>query len=131
MKLLITIDTECDNAWLKGSGVTTENVKFLPRFQQLCDRFCYKPTYLVSYEMANDGFFREFASDALRSGTCEIGSHPHPWNSPPNYKLTSNDTKIHPFLIEYPPGGSSTVNRGPRTTAQAGVSMPARDAHVA
>jgi hypothetical protein len=102
MKLLITIDTECDNAWGKSTVITTENAKYLLRFQQLCEKFDYKPTYLVSYEMAQDSFFQTFALDVLRRKACEVGSHPHPWNSPPDYKLTVNDMMIHPFLIEYP-----------------------------
>ncbi len=102
MHLLITIDTECDNAWAKSEHLATENARFLPRFQRLCEKFGYKPSYLVSYEMAEDGFFRDFALDTVRRDACEIGSHPHPWNSPPDYELTDNDMKIQPFLIEYP-----------------------------
>lgn len=102
MKLLITIDTECDSAWARSNKVPTQNVMYLPRFQQLAEKFGFKPTYLVAYEMALDRFFIDFAKDALKRGTCEIGTHPHPWNTPPAYKLTSNDNKFHPLLIEYP-----------------------------
>jgi len=102
MKLLITIDTECDNAWARSKSVTTKNARYLPRFQELCESFGCKPTYLVAYEMAVDDFFREFATDILRRGTGEIGAHLHPWNSPPSYDLTSDDMKYHPYLIEYP-----------------------------
>jgi hypothetical protein len=52
--------------------------------------------------MGQDGFFGDFAKDALSRQGCEIGSHPHPWSSPPDYKLTSDDIKFHPYLIEYP-----------------------------
>ena len=83
MKLLITIDTECDNGWARTGKVTTENARHLPRFQQFCAKFAFKPTYLVAYEMALDRFFIDFAKDALKRSTCEIGSHPHPWNTPP------------------------------------------------
>jgi hypothetical protein len=103
MYLLITIDTEGDNAWAKtGHENLTKNAGFLPRFQQLCETFGYKPTYLTSYEMAKDKFFMEFASDGLKRKVCEVGLHPHPWNSPPYYQLTSDDMKLHPYLIEYP-----------------------------
>ena len=102
MKILITIDTECDNAWARSRNVTTNNAKYLPRFQELCELFGFKPTYLVTYEMAVDDFFVEFATDILRRGTGEIGAHPHPWNSPPEHALTSDDMKYHPYLTEYP-----------------------------
>lgn len=103
MYLIITIDTEGDNAWdRKGYENSTKNARFLPRFQELCDSFGYKPTYLTSYEMAKDEFFIEFAADTLKRGACEVGLHPHPWNSPPEYKLTCDDMALHPYLIEYP-----------------------------
>ena len=37
---IITIDTEGDNLWAyhKGDPIKTENVKFIPRFQDLCNR---------------------------------------------------------------------------------------------
>lgn len=102
MKLLITIDTECDNAWSKPHDVTTENAKYLPRFQSLCETYGFKPTYLVAYEMAKDEFFVEFAIDVLKKHTGEIGSHLHAWYSPPEYNLTSDDMQFHPYLLEYP-----------------------------
>ena len=36
---IITIDTEGDDQWnwKYGSKITTENVKYLPRFQKLCN----------------------------------------------------------------------------------------------
>jgi hypothetical protein len=103
MYLLITIDTEGDNAWAgKGYENRTENARFLPRFHRLCNRYGFKPTYLTTYEMANDGYFVEFAGDALGRGECEIGAHPHAWNQPPHHPLTSDDTRARPYLIEYP-----------------------------
>ncbi len=46
--------------------------------------------------------FRAFARDALQRGTAEIGMHLHAWHSPPDYKLTPDDYRYTPFLIEYP-----------------------------
>lgn len=34
---LITIDTEGDNLWQNHDRITTENTRFLPRFQALCE----------------------------------------------------------------------------------------------
>jgi hypothetical protein len=100
---LITIDTEGDNLWSRHEGPpTTKNARYLPRFQALCDRYGLKPTYLVNYEMSQDGFMVEFGRDVIRRGVGEIGSHPHPWDSPPKHPLTENDQKYHPFMIEYP-----------------------------
>ena len=80
---LITIDTEGDNIWSSPTEVTTENSRYVPRFQALCERFGLKPTYLTNYEMAMSDSFVEFARDAIEHGTAEIGLHIHAWNSPP------------------------------------------------
>lgn len=101
-RFLITIDTEGDNGWDAPRQVTTRNSKYLPRFQALCERFNFKPTWLTNWEMANCPDFVPFAQDALRRGTAEVGMHLHAWNSPPLDALTSDDTRHMPFLIEYP-----------------------------
>lgn len=101
---LITIDTEGDNLWSRPRRNTTANSKFLPRFQALCERFGYKPTYLTNYEMAMCPVFQEFAKDAARRGAAEIGMHLHAWDSPPIVPLTCDDLANHPYLFEFPEG---------------------------
>ena len=54
---IITIDTEGDNIWAHPHPVTTENARHLPRFQELCERYGFAPSYLVDYEMAIDPIF--------------------------------------------------------------------------
>lgn len=99
---LITIDTEGDNLWASPREITTRNARHLPRFQSLCERYGFKPTYLTNYEMALDGFFVDFAKDAIKRGVAEIGMHLHAWNSPPIVPLTTDDLRYRPYLIEYP-----------------------------
>lgn len=99
---LITIDTEGDNLWAKPRRIETRNAKYLPRFQSLCEKYNFKPTYLTNYEMAVDGRYTEFAKDVVSRGTGEVGMHLHAWNSPPLKALTSDDHLYHPYLIEYP-----------------------------
>ena len=95
---LITIDTEGDNLW-ENSEVTTQNAAYLERFQTLCDRFGFKPTYLTNYEMASEPVFQQFGRSVIQHGSAEIGTHLHAWNSPP---LTGDDTGHKAYLIEYP-----------------------------
>ena len=102
-RFLITIDTEGDNLWSLPRTITTRNAKFLPRFQTLCEKFNFLPTYLTNYEMAMCEDFRAFARDALQRQTAEIGMHLHAWHSPPYFQLTPDDYRYTPFLIEYPP----------------------------
>ncbi|MCS6913356.1 MAG: hypothetical protein RMK29_02645 [Myxococcales bacterium] len=99
---LITIDTEGDNLWARPRQVRTDNARYLPRFQQLCERHGLRPTYLVNYEMARCPVMQEFGRDLLRRGAGEIGMHLHAWNSPPLWPLTDDDAQHMPYLVEYP-----------------------------
>lgn len=99
---LITIDTEGDNLWQNHHIITTKNTAYLPRFQLLCEKYGFKPTWLTNYEMAKDSAYVEFASDVITRRQGEVGMHLHAWNSPPEYQLTDNDGKWQPYLIEYP-----------------------------
>lgn len=98
---IITIDTESDNQWDQTNTQTTENAKFIPRFQELCKSFGYKPTYLVDYSMSNDEFLVKYLSGELRKAFCEIGMHLHAWDTPPFHNIDVQ-TKGRPYLIEYP-----------------------------
>lgn len=99
---LITIDTEGDNLWRNHRKITTENARFLPRFQQLCEKYAFKPTWLTNYEMATDPVYVEFARDVLARQQGEVGMHLHAWHSPPEQPLTDDDWRYQPYLIEFP-----------------------------
>lgn len=101
-KFLITIDTEGDNAWAKPKVITTRNADYLFRFQELCEKYGMKPTYLTNYEMCESDVFRTLAKEGVKKNTAEVGMHLHAWHSPPEYKLTSDDYEYLPYLIEYP-----------------------------
>lgn len=98
---IITIDTEGDNLWQNDKRITTENTRYLPRFQRLCERFGFKPVWLTNYEMAMDDSYIEFAKDVIARNAGEIGMHLHAWNSPPVVSLTDDDMHYKPYLIEY------------------------------
>ena len=102
---LISVDTEGDGLWWwrPGNPIHTENALFLPRFQQLCDRFGFKPTYLTNWEMANDSRYAIFAKQVIAEGRGEIGMHLHAWNTPPICD-TMRSKLAEPgqdYLIEY------------------------------
>ncbi len=101
---VITIDTEGDNLWewKWGTSIETNNTYYLPRFQELCNKYGFIPTWLVNWEMANDDRFVDYTKENLLSGQCEIGMHLHAWNMPPAYELPADETSGKPFLIEYP-----------------------------
>lgn len=99
---LITIDTEGDDLWSMPEVITTRNAQFLPRFQQLCEQFGLRPTWLVNWEMACCDVFRDFGRDVLRRDVGEIGMHLHAWNNPPAAQFDHSDGARQPCLIEYP-----------------------------
>lgn len=102
VSFLITIDAEGDNLWANPKEITTKNSFFLPRFQDICERYNFKPTWLTNFEMAADPFYVEFAKDVIKRGQGEVGMHLHAWNTPPIESLTENDARYAPYLIEYP-----------------------------
>jgi hypothetical protein len=84
MKLVITIDTEEDN-W-GGFGLTDyslDNIKRIPVLQDLFDEFDVRPTYLITYPVATDERAILILRDILDRDGCEIGTHCHPWTTPP------------------------------------------------
>ena len=103
---IITIDTEGDNLWAVSDihqRITTENAKYLFRFQELCEKYHFIPTYLTNYEMAQDRAMIELGLEGLKNHTLEIGSHEHAWNSPPYFPLIKRPIKRgKPYLGEYP-----------------------------
>jgi hypothetical protein len=79
----ITIDTEEDSwADYHREKNPVQNLNRLERLQRLFDQYGCIPTYLINYPVAmsdNGSVLREY----LQKGTCEIGTHCHPWNTPP------------------------------------------------
>lgn len=90
-RFIITVDTEGDNlwAWKPGETITTENAKYVDRFQKLCENYSFIPVYLCNYEMIKDSFFCSYVSQKAMEGKCEIGMHLHAWNSPPIIELNN------------------------------------------
>ena len=82
MRIIVTVDTEADDQWNRAKGVTIDNVFGLDRFQNLCERYSMPPTYLLAYEVADDARAAE-QFKAWKSKGVEIGSHLHPWTTPP------------------------------------------------
>lgn len=89
MKLIVTIDTEEDN-WgsYNPSGNTVENIGHIPELQELFDRYDVKPTYLLTYPVATDDKSVSLLRGIMERGGCEIGTHCHPWNTPPFEETT-------------------------------------------
>ena len=83
INLAVSVDVEEDNWGFTGSRPTVENIRMISRLQGLFDRRGIKPTYLVTYPVASQGWAVDLLGGILSSGKCEIGAHLHPWNTPP------------------------------------------------
>ncbi|WP_196590711.1 hypothetical protein [Pectinatus frisingensis] len=111
-KILITIDTEGDNMWRPmysknavQNRITIVNGDYLLRFQKLCEKYSFIPTYFVDYEMSFSKRFTAMAKKKLLRGTCEIGMHMHGWSVPPYYPLkrgAGHTGACNPYISEYP-----------------------------
>ena len=104
MNFILTVDTEADNQWDHGRGLTVENLKYIPRLQDLCNKYHVKPTYLVTSEVCEDSFAREIFCDYIENDEAELGAHLHAWTTPPFLDKDGcryND-KYHAFASELP-----------------------------
>ncbi|WP_051234158.1 hypothetical protein [Butyrivibrio sp. NC3005] len=109
---IITIDTEGDyiwnrNTWTENSvknRITIRNSSYIERFQRLCEKYGYKPTYLVDYEMCAPSPFVDLANECIKKKNAEIGMHMHAWTIPPFYNLKRGKETggNHPYIGEYP-----------------------------
>lgn len=99
MKLVITVDTEADNQWRQGEPLSLENLRYVPRFQSLCEKFHFVPTYLLTYEVLEDDVFVSLLKKWESSGVAEGGAHLHPWTTPP---IQQNEERVQPFPSELP-----------------------------
>lgn len=102
-RFIVTVDTEGDGqwSWHDGDKITVQNAEYIERFQLLCEKYGYQPTYLVNYEMANAEAFVQLAKEKVKEGKCEIGMHLHAWNTPPEFHLPEKYSG-QPFITEYP-----------------------------
>jgi len=82
---VISVDTEEDYAFIpeRYGERSVENVTRLERFQNLLESYSFKPTYLCTYEVVTNKEAGDFLQSELNKGNCEIGSHLHPWLTPP------------------------------------------------
>lgn len=108
---LITIDTECDNNWRPMASfnsvtnrISLENGKYLPRFQSLCEKYGFVPTYLVDWEMSYSTALVDMVKEKLPKGLLDVGMHMHAWSCPPFFQFRKEECveNGNPYITEYP-----------------------------
>jgi hypothetical protein len=105
MKLIVTIDTEEDN-WgdFRSTGYSLENIERISSLQDLFNSFNVKPTYLITYTVATNERCISILKGILDHDLCEIGTHCHPWNTPPFNEVTNERNSMLsnlPFDLQY------------------------------
>jgi hypothetical protein len=82
--LLFTVDVEEDMpGWEITDPITVHNVAALPRLAEMCSELGVLPTYLCTYPTVTNKESAAILRLLYRRGDCEIGTHLHPWNTPP------------------------------------------------
>jgi len=101
MHLLVGIDTEGDNQWDASARANQRftNIYALPRLHALFARHGVRPTYVITYPVAQDTRSAEVLRGLLAGGDCEIGAHHHVWETPP---CTDEDRRRHAYASTLP-----------------------------
>ena len=84
MYFIITIDVEEDN-WgdFENKNTSLLHINKLIKLQEIFDRYRIKPTYLLTYPVAIDRNAISILRKIVEDKRCEIGTHLHPFNTPP------------------------------------------------
>lgn len=102
---VVTVDTEADNAWSNPRTIKLDNLKAVPQFQDLCEKYDVVPTYLITYECAVREEAIKILKPILDRGKCEIGHHLHVWSTPPFQRDSGSGVDldwIHGYQSELP-----------------------------
>lgn len=86
-QLIVVIDTEEEFDWGKPlcrENTATESIAAQYRAQEIFARHEVVPTYVVDYPVATSVPAFTALKAFLDEGRCEIGTHLHPWVSPPH-----------------------------------------------
>jgi hypothetical protein len=89
--LIVSIDTEEEFDWAKPLARENTSVTHIPdqaHAQKIYARYGLKPTYFVDFPVAEQAWrpLQEWSA----AGTCEIGTHLHPWVNPPHDEQVCN-----------------------------------------
>jgi hypothetical protein len=91
--LLIAVDTEEEFEWDKPfsrtSTATTSIAAQRKLHERVYDKLGIVPTYLIDWPVATAPESIAALKSLMDDGRCEIGTHLHPWVSPPHHEAVS------------------------------------------
>ncbi|HEX8641693.1 MAG TPA: polysaccharide deacetylase family protein [Allosphingosinicella sp.] len=97
-KLLIVVDTEEEFDWSRPFSREATSTRTIPaqaRAHEIYDRFGIVPTYVVDYPVATDPRAAAFLRALKGAGRAEIGTHVHPWVTPPHAEKVNPRNSYH------------------------------------
>ena len=102
--LLVIVDTEEEFAWdlpFDRNSTGTQSIAAQPLMhEQVFDRFGIVPTYMCDYPVVSTEASVATMRRLMEEGRCEIGTHLHPWVSPPH---TEQVSRFNSYAGNLPP----------------------------
>lgn len=99
--VVLTIDTEPDDAWSNHLGESVANVLALRRLASTLGPFGFRPTVLVTWRVLRDVECGRIIDELVADHGAEVGAHLHPWENPP-FMPSGEDVKFATFPHELP-----------------------------
>lgn len=99
--VIITIDVEPDDAWTNHQNPSVRNVHELMRLHEVLKGCGARATLLVTQRVIDDAACRETLKRLVSDGGAEVGTHLHPWETPP-FAASQLDTRYATFPHELP-----------------------------
>jgi len=98
--LVITVDTEEEFNWrdipFSRSKASVKNIKELRRIQKVFDDLNAKVTYFIDFPVLKDRFARQTLEEFYQQYGAELGTHLHPWCTPPfEEEASSKNTMVN------------------------------------
>jgi len=102
--LLVVVDTEEEFAWdrpFDRASTGTTSIAGQPLMhERVFDKFGIVPTYVCDYPVATTAASVAVLRRLMEEGRCEIGTHLHPWVSPPHQEQV---TTFNSYAGNLPP----------------------------
>ncbi len=102
MSVVVTVDTEPDDAWSDHLCKSVRNVRALRRLDALLREFGAKATLLITYRVVQDAECVDLLRGLVSESGAEVGAHLHPWETPP-FMPGGLDVRYPAYPYELPP----------------------------
>lgn len=97
-QLFVIVDTEEEFDWtapFARENVGTRSIPAQSRAHEIYDRLGIVPTYVIDHPVATDPAAVAFFKHLRGAGRAEIGTHLHPWVTPPHEEQVSTYNSYH------------------------------------